>query len=139
MSGKLQQYITYTTLVVLAVLMAIGCSPTKHVPKGKQLLIENQVLVNNERESRSQPKAVIRQKPNKNIKVPVVNWVIWRPYLQLYNLGNPEKKKGFSHWLTEIGEAPTVLDSTSMFNSARQLGLFYFNEGYFLGSFNFFN
>ena len=132
MSGKLKPHPFFAATLVAMLLFAAGCSPTKHVPKGKQLLIENQVLVNNEREPRSQPKAVIRQKPNKNLSIPLVNWVIWRPYLQLYNLGNPEKEKGFSHWLTEIGEPPTVLDSTSMLNSARQLGLYYFNEGFFL-------
>lgn len=132
MFGKLRLNKVFFGFLTLAALGIWSCSATKYVPKGKQLLIENEIYVNAERESRSQPNAVIRQKPNKNIKIPLVNWVIWRPYLQLYNLGNPAKEKGFSHWLTNIGEPPTILDSNVMFNSSRQLGLFYFNEGYFL-------
>ena len=112
-------------------LFVAGCSPTKYVPKGKQLLVRNQIIMNGENSKDGNAKAIIKQKPNKKVELPVVNWVLWRPYLQLYNLGNPEKKKGFSHWLTDIGEPPTVLDSNSMFNSGRQIGMYYFNNGYF--------
>lgn len=88
--------------------------------------------MNGKQVAESKPLAIIRQKPNKQLEIPVVNWVISRPYLQLYNLGNPAKEKGFAHWLTKIGEPPTVLDSNSMLNSARQIGMYYYNNGLFL-------
>jgi hypothetical protein len=118
-------------LAVLAILFVVGCSPTKYVPKGKQLLVRNQIIVNGETAKDANAKAIIKQKPNKKVELPVLDWVLWRPYLQLYNLGNPEKEKGFSHWLTDIGEPPTVLDSNAMFNSGGQIGMYYFNKGYF--------
>jgi hypothetical protein len=115
----------------MAMLFSTSCNPTKYVPKGKQLLVRNDVLMNGKKVKGSNPQAIIKQKPNKKLEVPGVNWVVSRPYLWLYNLGNPAKEKGFSHWLTKIGEPPTVLDSNAMFVSGRQIGMYYFNQGYF--------
>lgn len=119
-------------IIWFLVLFFGACSPTKYVPEGRQLLVKNKIYLNEERERSSDPNALIRQKPNKSISVPGVNWVLWRPYLQIYNLGNPDSESGFGHWLTQIGEAPTILDSAATISSAGQLGQYYFNHGYFL-------
>ncbi len=114
-----------------------ACSPLKYVPKGKQLLVKNSIEINGKRVSDGTAKSVIKQKPNRVISVPATDIVLWRPYLMLYNWGNPAKEKGFAHWLTKIGEAPVVADSAAMLGSARQLGQYYFNRGYFFNEVEF--
>lgn len=122
-------------LLLLAILPS--CNPTKHVPKGKQLLRNNRVEVNGNEVNDRTVNGIIKQKPNKKIGIPFTNVILWRPYLMLYNWGNPEREKGFSHWLTKIGEAPTVMDSSLTFKSAAQIGQYYFNRGYFLNAVEF--
>lgn len=114
-----------------------GCNAVKNVPKGKQLLTKNTIKVNHKQVNDATAKSVLRQKPNKQVDVPFTELVLWRPYLMLYNWGNPEKEKGFGHWLTKIGEAPVILDSALVLNSAKQLGQYYYNNGYFLNEVEF--
>lgn len=120
-----------------AMLFFASCSPTKHVPRGQKLLVENKIVEVPHAEASVNASPTIRQKPNRSISIPIFGWVLWRPYLQIYNLGDPKKEKGFKHYLTEIGEAPVILDSMQTMNSASQIGAYYFKKGFFLNEVEF--
>ena len=127
----------FVLLTSAALVLLSSCNATKHVPKGKQLLRNNTITKNGKTVKDYRAYAIIKQVPNKKIGLPFTNVILWRPYLNLYNAGNPDKEKGFGHWLTKIGEPPTILDSTLTFSSAKQLGQYYFNQGYFLNEIEF--
>ncbi len=114
-----------------------SCNALKNVPKGKQLLTNNTVKENNKSAKDATAKDVIRQKPNRVVKIPFTKAILWRPYLMLYNWGDPNKEKGFKHWLTKIGEPPSILDSAQTLKSAAKIGQYYFNKGYFLNEVEF--
>ena len=133
----LKSYTSCLLMALLAVAILPSCSPTKYVAKGKQLLRNNRVEVYGNEVNDRTVNGIIKQKPNKKIGIPFTNAILWRPYLMLYNWGNPNKEKGFSHWLTKIGEAPTIIDSSLTFKSAAQIGQYYFNRGYFLNAVEF--
>jgi len=75
---------------LLLLVFFTGCNAVKNVPKGKQLLTKNTIKVNHKQVNDATAKSVLRQKPNKQVDVPFTELVLWRPYLMLYNWGNPE-------------------------------------------------
>lgn len=121
MAGK--QIYKYV-LALFFLLLIVGCKSTRWVKDGEYLLIENEIYVNNKKIKSAELQNILKQKPNKQFTR------FFRPYLSLYNLGNPNKK-GVSKWFTKIGEAPVISDSTSTLSSSRQLGLYFFSKGYF--------
>jgi len=120
----------YFRLLMLTAVLGLlsACHATKRVPKGKQLLVKNEIIVNGRQISESGAVATVRQKPNRSISIPVVNWVLWRPYVQLHNLGDTAKPNS---WFIKVGEAPVVVDSALTEQSALQIGRYYFNKGLF--------
>ena len=86
--------------------------------------MKNTIYINGKKVKADELTKILKQQPNKNV-------LGWKPYLGLYNWGNPESEKGLSHWFTKIGEAPVIIDSTLVLKSAKQLGLYAFNNGYF--------
>lgn len=128
-----QLHFCFRAIAILAMgWMVASCNATKGVPKGRQLLVKNEIVVNGKDVSESGAMATIRQKPNRSITIPLVDWVLWRPYLGIYNLGDTSKAKGFKHWLTKIGEPPVLVDSIETERSATQIGRYYYNRGLFL-------
>ncbi len=133
-----------------------GCNPTKNVPKGKYLLVNNKVeIVGNEDVDLDEFSSYIKQKPNRKI-------LFFRFHLWLYNRVNLEKEKerkekredklkrinerrkkkgkerkervfSFSQWLLDIGEPPVILDTVLTNRTVRQFKLYMHSKGYFNG------
>lgn len=119
-----KQIYKYILAIALPLIM-FSCKSTRWVKDGEFLLVKNEIYINNKKVNNSELQSLLKQQPNKELTP------IFKPYLSLYNLGNPNKEKGLAHWFTKIGEAPTIADSSTVLESAKNLGLFYFANGYF--------
>jgi len=105
-------------------IFASSCSATRDLRGSEFLLRRNRVEVNGEPIKKGREFSYIKQRPNKRIfGIPF--------YVGIYNLGDPKAEKGIEQWLCKIGEAPTVLDTLKSRETAEQLRLYYFNQGYF--------
>lgn len=124
--------ITVPKLFVLLViiLFAGACNPTKYVPSGEVLLNKNHIVIEKSTEtlpatiSKGAMKPYIRQVPNKRIFGS-------RFHLGLYNFSNIEKE-GWPHgWLRKIGEEPVIFDPSAATRSKDQLESYLGSKGYF--------
>jgi len=96
----------------------------KWVPENQLLLMENELLVDNKKAS-SDLESIIKQQPNERLfNGPRIS-------LQLYNLGDPNAKKGLNKFWINAGAPPIIIDSALVRASAQQLGAYLFNKGYF--------
>jgi len=141
-------------LSIAALLILIGCDPTKRVPEGRYLLKKNTVKVAERSVDKDDLIGIIKQKPNKKI-------LGLRFYLTAYNLPDPaqiaikrERKdkrrdqlnehraedgklpKPYSRtageWLRDVvGEPPVILDSSLTARSNQQIRAYMQREGYF--------
>ena len=111
--------------MVLGVLFtAASCSGLRAVDEVAPLLVENNIQVNGKTTKSDDDFDIMRQRPNRgigNIRI----------FLSLHQIGTSIGENVFGQWLKSIGEAPAVYDSVARVNSAAQLGLHYFNLGFY--------
>jgi len=111
--------------MVLGVLFtAASCSGLRAVDEVAPLLVENNIQVNGRITKSDDDFDIMRQRPNRgigNIRI----------FLSLHQIGTSIGENVFGQWLKSIGEAPAVYDSVARVNSAAQLGLHYFNLGFY--------
>ena len=136
-----------------------ACNAVKRVPDGKQLLVKNKLIVNDEKSKDDALEAQLYQEPNSSI-------FGYKLRLNLYNLANPNpdstykakfinnprkyerlskilsKKQvdrlgksfwysGIHNFLKKTGEAPIIVDTKSTQKSQNRLRAYYFNKGFF--------
>ena len=146
-------FITVTTSFFLA------CSVTKRVPENQRLLTENEIYVNNKKETSETVHNQLYQKPNSNIlgynlrlhlfNLAKVNadssyqaWLDKHPgnerFLtallsakQVDRLGTSFLVSGLSNTLKNLGETPVLYESERSNRSISRLKNYYFNQGYF--------
>ncbi|HJS00806.1 MAG TPA: hypothetical protein VJ780_07735, partial [Flavobacterium sp.] len=150
---------TKISLFILIGIIISACNAEKRVPEGKQLLINNKILVNDKKINDEDVFNQLYQKPNSNL-------LGYRLRLNLYNLAklnpdstyqaklanNPKKYErkvkwlsakqvdrlgksflysGINDFLKQIGEAPVIIDSIKTEKSLSRLKYYYFNNGFF--------
>ena len=116
-----------TAILVLSVLtLASSCTLTRWVPENEFLLMDNRMHVHQRTDDLKGLNAILKQKPNRRVL-----GFGPRLYLHIYNLGRPDAERGLSRLWTNIGETPVVLDSALVEKTARQMGIYMFNKGYF--------
>lgn len=136
-----------------------ACNAVKRVPDGKQLLVKNKLVVNEQKSKDDALEAQLYQKPNSSI-------FGYKLRLNLYNLANPNpdstyqakfinnpkkyerlskilsKKQvdrlgksfwysGIHNFLKKTGEVPVIVDTKSTQKSQSRLRAYYFNKGFF--------
>jgi outer membrane protein assembly factor BamA len=146
------------TFILFGIIIS-ACDAVKRVPDGKQLLIENKILVNDKSVKSDEVVNQLYQKPNSSI-------LGFRLRLNLFNLANPNPdssyqakfknnpgkyereskwmsskqvdRLGQSFWyhgihdfLKKTGEAPVIIDTTRSNKSISRLKYYYFNNGFF--------
>lgn len=146
------------TFILIGIIIS-ACDAVKRVPYGKQLLTDNEVLVNDKSVKNDEVINQLYQKPNSSI-------LGYRLRLNLFNLANPNpdstyqakftnnpgkyerkakwlsKKQidrlGHSFWyhgihdfLKKTGEAPVIVDTVRTNKSLLRLKYYYFNNGFF--------
>ena len=101
-----------------------SCSGLQQASHTEPLLIENNITINGKASQSDDDYEILRQRPNKG-------WAGVRLFLSMYGAGEKISNTGVGKWLMNIGEPPVYLDSLSRVQSASQLGIHYFNLGYF--------
>ena len=136
-----------------------GCNSLKRVPKGKHLLIKNEIKIDGKKVNQEEIENLLYQKPNSKI-------LGYRFKLNMFNLArknpdsaykakfinNPQKLKrqisflsakqvkrkgesflyaGLDKFLKKTGEAPVLVDKFKSEKSLLRLKSYFFNNGYF--------
>lgn len=108
------------------VLLAWGCSSSRHVPAGSYLLDNVRININDSTHTlKSQDMtAYLRQTPNHKM--------LWSMKFRLgfYNLSGNDSTKWWNKWVRKLGEAPVIFDSTLMQASTEQLTKAMINKGF---------
>ena len=144
-------------LIILIIFQLVSCNSIKYVQENEELIRENQILVNGEKNKKEDLDSYIAQKPNRStLGVPLP--------LHLYNLGNtdfeptfeewaanhPKKysryesifskkqafviyknRRGINNWFLTKGEAPVIYDPVKAARSANTLRDYYISKGFF--------
>jgi len=125
-SNKNIRILRHFILPALLIIVISSCNPTKYVPKGESLLVENRIIINNDSLKKSEIFPLIKQKPNKRI-------LGVRFHLGLYDLSNINKDRWPHNWLRNIGEEPVIFDPFSTSKSKDQIKTYISSKGYFDG------
>ena len=110
---------------LLVLIVAWGCSSTRHVPDGSLLLDEVKVTITDTADVRSAELVnYLRQMPNHK--------VLGFTKLQLgtYNLSGKDTTKWYNRWLRRMGQPPVIFSEELTDASLRQLQLAMINKGY---------
>lgn len=114
----------FFTIPVLSIFL-FACSPVRHVPEGKYLLVKNEIKTDTSILAKDLFHKYLKQKPNRKI----LGFI--RFHLGFYNLGSSGKNTKFKSRLRSIGEEPVLLDSILTERSNQQLKLFLYKNGFF--------
>jgi outer membrane protein assembly factor BamA len=109
------------------IIVVSSCNPTKYVPNGESLLVENKIIINNDSLKKKEILPYIKEKPNKRI-------LGVRFHLGLYNLSNIKKERWPNNWLRNIGEEPVIFDIYATTKSKEQIKGYLASKGYFDGN-----
>ncbi|NBL63879.1 BamA/TamA family outer membrane protein [Flavobacterium sp. NST-5] len=150
---------TKISLFLLTATVFFACNTVKRVPDGKQLLKENEILINNEKTNDENIHNLLYQQPNSsflgyNLRLNLYNLAKQNPdssfkknvlenpkrYQRLSNLLSEKQVErlgksffysGFPNFLKRIGEPPVILDTKRAEKSLTRLRAYYFNNGFF--------
>ena len=118
-------------ILITLSLSLISCYSTRHISTNENILKENNITINNDKNNRvkgvskKEINSIIKQQPNKNI-LGFIPFHLW-----IYNLSNPAKKNWINSYLRKIGEKPILIDSILVAKSLRQIKSHFENNGYF--------
>ncbi len=146
------------TFILIGIIIS-ACDAEKRVPKGKQRLTKNEIVVNDKSTKNEDITNQLYQKPNSTL-------LGYHLRLNLYNLAkpnpdssfqakfinNPKKYERMSRWLSakqvnrlgqsfwyhglhnflkKTGEPPVIVDTAKTRKSISRIKYFYFNKGFF--------
>lgn len=114
---------------ILFILLMVGCSGTRHLPKGEKLYIGAEIkLESNEKVNKGYIKGMvseaIRPVPNKS-------YFGMRPQLLIYQAGGENPKSKFQKWLQKSGDAPVLMNAVKPGATAAIIDAGLFNIGIF--------
>ncbi len=150
---------TKISLFILIALIISSCSLTNKVPKGKHLLIKNDVFVNGAISKNEEVINLLYQKPNStflgyHLRLHLYNLALQNPdsVYKAKFINNPEKYARKAKWLSKkqvdrlgksfyyfgihqflkkVGEIPVIVDKTREEKSLLRIKSFYYNDGFF--------
>jgi len=112
-------------VVIFILFLAVSCSTVKVIPDGEYRLRKNKITVTNStkiKEAELLP--YVRQKPNSEFLFG------WNPFLSIYNWSNG-KGNGWDRFVSKLGQAPVVFDSTLVKKSDDNIRAHLKSMGYF--------
>jgi outer membrane protein assembly factor BamA len=112
----------YIILSLLGIFLILGCNTTKYVSEDRYMLSDVKLDVDSKQINKDELKSYIKQKENLKIL-----WV-FKFYLWMYNLSNPQKEKSL---LRKIGEPPVIFDEMLKDKSKLQMERYLNNKGYY--------
>lgn len=114
----------YIAVVIAALLLLTGCSSTKYVPDN-QYLLDKVVITSDDKDFKEADlRDYLHQRPN----FKAFGLIKWQLYL--YNWSGKNDKSWVNKQLRRMGEAPVVLDTMLVEQSADELERFLVNKGY---------
>ena len=114
----------YIAVVIAALSLLTGCSSTKYVPDN-QYLLDKVVITSDEKDFKEADlRDYLHQRPN----FKAFGLIKWQLYL--YNWSGKNDKSWVNKQLRRMGEAPVVLDTMLVEQSADELERFLVNKGY---------
>lgn len=120
--------LSITLLALIAALVVVSCSSTKHVPEGKLLLDKTKINIldkQNGKEVSSQELVnYLRQAENHKVLGG------FKMQLAIYNLSGKDSTKWFNRWIQRVGSPPVIYDSTLTMASVNQLQRALINKGF---------
>jgi outer membrane protein assembly factor BamA len=147
------------SFIIVIALLFYACNSIKRVPKGKNLLVKSELIVDGKTVNTEEITNLIAQKPNTQIlKLPFSLYVYnlaepnpdslyyenhikdtvkfkrlskFLSEKQVYRLGKSFWYSGIHKFLKNTGESPVILDENRTKKSLYKLQSYYFNEGYF--------
>lgn len=150
------------SLLSLLAIVLLSCNSLKKVEDDEYLVVKNTIYADSIKINNEELESLIYQKPNTTVlgyplRLNLYNLAKENPDSSfnawLYRKENRKKRltallsakqverlgesflvKGLSNWLKDIGEAPTILDTTRTRLSMARLSAFYKGRGYFTNS-----
>lgn len=119
MKGWIRIYISFCLLCLL-----LSCKSTKYVPEGQYLLDKVEIATTNKEVKSLDLKAYLRQQPNFKM------FGLVKTQLYVYNWSGKDSTRWMSRQLRKVGEAPVILDTALVSQSANELQRFLVNKGY---------
>lgn len=114
----------YIAVVIAALSLLTGCSSTKYVPDN-QYLLDKVVITSDDKDFKEADlRNYLHQRPN----FKAFGLIKWQLYL--YNWSGKNDKSWVNKQLRRMGEAPVVLDTMLVEQSADELERFLVNKGY---------
>lgn len=114
----------YIAVVIAALSLLTGCSSTKYVPDN-QYLLDKVVITSDDKDFKEADlRDYLHQRPN----FKAFGLIKWQLYL--YNWSGKNGKSWVNKQLRRMGEAPVVLDTMLVEQSADELERFLVNKGY---------
>jgi hypothetical protein len=123
-SEKLYSFQKLIFLLLSALFVITGCSPTRRLQEGDYLLARIEIHIDNKEIEKAEIKKYEKQTANRRI-------LGLKFHLFIYNLASPKKTKFPSSWLREIGEAPKIWDPLLTAKTTEQFQKFLENKGYY--------
>jgi len=112
-------------VVLFILFLAVSCSTVKVIPDGEYRLRKNKItVVNSTKIKEVELLPYVRQKPNSEFLFG------WNPFLSIYNWSNG-KGNGWDRFVSKLGQAPVVFDSTLVKKSDDNIKAHLKSIGYF--------
>jgi len=113
------------SVVLFILFLAVSCSTVKVIPDGEYRLRKNKITVaNSTKIKEAELLPYVRQKPNSEFLFG------WNPFLSIYNWSNG-KGNGWDRFVSKLGQAPVVFDSTLVKKSDENIRAHLKSLGYF--------
>lgn len=114
------------TIVSLCALITLwSCSATRHVPRGKYMLVDVSIEISGDKSVSSHDLInYLKQSPNHEVLG------FWKLQLGTYNLSGKDSTKWYNRWVRRMGQAPVIYSQSLTDASVRQLRLALVNRGY---------
>ncbi|WP_289737009.1 BamA/TamA family outer membrane protein [Paramuribaculum intestinale] len=130
---------TRTAIAIGTLWLACGCSPVKHVPKGKYLLDNTEIVIT------QTPDTTAGRRSDETVRSSdLVNYLRQTPnhkvlgFLKLqlatYSLSGKDSTHWYNRWLRRLGQPPVIYNSDLTEASRRQLRLALVNRGFMQAS-----
>lgn len=97
-----------------------SCNYTRHVPEGKKILWDNDIILDEGKSAPSEAYSILKQRP-------AVHYLGLAPNLAIYSWGDGTDSSFFS----KIGDAPVIYNEQKAHRGSEQLQNYFFNKGYF--------
>lgn len=114
----------YIGCLIGCVLGLASCSTTKYVNEGAYLLDKVEIQSDNKQYKSADLKPYLRQQPNFKV-FGLMKWQLF-----VYDWSGKNEKRWLNKQLRRMGEAPVIMDTLLVQQSAAELERFFINKGY---------